>query len=204
EGFSDVPYEKGALFLRALEKAYGRQAFDQFLKAYFDRFAFQSITTADFRSYLQENLIDRDPARAVSLDEWLERAGIPATAPRLRSEPLEHVEKLGQGWAKGQVATNALPTGAWCTQEWLQFLRALPAQLKPQQMAELDGAFNLSRSGNSEITFQWLMMAIANHYQPAFPRLEEFLTTIGRRKFLKPLYEELVKTKDGKERARVI
>src|SRR5262249_10891439 len=65
-------------------------------------------------------------------------------------------------------------------------------------------AFNLSHSGNSEIAFQWLLMAISNHYEAAFPRLEEFLTTVGRRKFLKPLYEELVKTKEGKERARAI
>jgi leukotriene-A4 hydrolase len=204
EGFSDVPYEKGALFLRALEQAYGREAFDHFLKSYFDHFTFQSITTADFRSYLQENLMARDSGRAVSLDEWLEKPGIPASAPKLRSEPLQHVEQLGQSWAEGQVATSALPTKSWCTQEWLQFLRALPAQLKPEQMAELDGAFNLSHSGNSEITFQWLLMAITNHYEPAFPRLEEFLTTVGRRKFLKPLYEELVKTKEGKERARTI
>jgi aminopeptidase N len=204
EGFSNVPYEKGALFLRALEQAYGRQAFDQFLKSYFDHFAFQSITTADFRTYLQDNLSARDPDSSVSLDEWLQKPGIPVTAPKLRSRELEHVEQLGQAWAKGQVATSALPTGSWCTQEWLQFLRALPAKLKPEQMADLDRAFNFSRSGNSEITFQWLLMAISTHYEPAFPRLEEFLTTVGRRKFLKPLYEELVKTKDGKERARTI
>jgi leukotriene A-4 hydrolase/aminopeptidase len=204
EGFSDVPYEKGALFLRALEQAYGRQAFDQFLKSYFDHFAFQSITTADFRSYLQKNLIARDADKTVSLDEWLEKPGIPAEAPKLRSEPLEQVDKLGQRWAKGQMATSALPAGSWCTQEWLQFLRALPAKLTPEQMAELDAAFHLSQSGNSEIKFQWLMMAITNHYEPAFPRLTEFLTTVGRRKFLKPLYEELVKTKDGKERALAI
>src|SRR5262249_1440458 len=77
-------------------------------------------------------------------------------------------------------------------------------QLEPEQMAMLDRAFNLTHSGNSEIAFQWLSMAISNRYEPAFPRLEEFLTTVGRRKFLKPLYEEMVKTKEGKERARQI
>jgi hypothetical protein len=71
-------------------------------------------------------------------------------------------------------------------------------------MAELDHAFHLTRSGNSEIAFQWLLMAIKNHYQPADQRLEEFLLTIGRRKFIKPLYEELAKTPEGKERALAI
>ena len=68
-------------------------------------------------------------------------------------------------------------------------------------MAELDQAFHLTQSGNSEIAFQWLLMSIHNKYEPAYPRLEEFLTSIGRRKFIKPLYEELAKTPEGKERA---
>ncbi len=36
---------------------------------------------------------------------------------------------------------------------------------------------------------------------PAYPRLEEYLISIGRQKLIKPLYEELVKTPEGKERA---
>jgi len=71
-------------------------------------------------------------------------------------------------------------------------------------MAELDRAFHLTRTGNSEIAFQWLLMSIRNRYEPANPRLEEFLLTIGRRKFIKPLYEELAKTPEGRERALAI
>jgi hypothetical protein len=71
-------------------------------------------------------------------------------------------------------------------------------------MAELDRAFRLSASSNAEITNQWLLMAIASGYEAAYPRLGEFLTSMGRRKFLKPLYEALVKTPAGKERALAI
>jgi leukotriene-A4 hydrolase len=38
---------------------------------------------------------------------------------------------------------------------------------------------------------------IANDYQPAYRRLEEYLTTIGRRKLIEPLYRELMKTAPG-------
>jgi hypothetical protein len=41
-------------------------------------------------------------------------------------------------------------------------------------------------------------MSIRNRYEPANQRLDEFLTTIGRRKFIKPLYEELAKTRRAK------
>jgi hypothetical protein len=71
-------------------------------------------------------------------------------------------------------------------------------------MQELDAVFALTKSGNSEITFQWLLLAVKNRYEPAYPRLEAFLTEQGRRKFLKPLYEELAKTSEGKKRAEAI
>jgi hypothetical protein len=47
-------------------------------------------------------------------------------------------------------------------------------------------------------------MSIRNRYEAANARLEEFLLTIGRRKFIKPLYEELAKTPEGKARAVAI
>ena len=46
DGCTLVPYEKGALLLRTIEKAVGRERFDAFLRGYFDHFAFRSITTA--------------------------------------------------------------------------------------------------------------------------------------------------------------
>ena len=52
-----IPYEKGALFLTTLEKAFGRERFDAFLRAYFDHFAFQSITTKAFEDYLRKHLL---------------------------------------------------------------------------------------------------------------------------------------------------
>ena len=67
DGMTQVPYEKGALFLRSLEEAVGRDRFDQFLRAYFDRFAFQSITTNDFLSQLETHLLD-DPGGPASVD----------------------------------------------------------------------------------------------------------------------------------------
>jgi len=71
-------------------------------------------------------------------------------------------------------------------------------------LAELDKAHNLTARGNSEIAFQWLLMSIRNKYAPADARLEEFLTTIGRRKFVRPLFEELAKTPEGMKRAVAI
>jgi hypothetical protein len=83
EGATRLPYEKGALFLRSLEELFGRERFDRFLRGYFDHFAFQSITTADFVAYLREHLFAGDGGRSdsVPLAEWIERRAAGGRAP---------------------------------------------------------------------------------------------------------------------------
>ncbi|MCI0339023.1 MAG: M1 family metallopeptidase [Acidobacteria bacterium] len=203
EGVTQVPYEKGALFLRSLEETFGRERFDQFLKGYFDHFAFQSITTADFVAYLKKNLLDANPqlAARVTVDDWIYKPGLPASAPQPKSDAFAIVEQQATGWLQDKTPATKLQTKNWSTQEWLHFLRFLPEQLSPRQMQELDRAFKLTKTGNAEIAHQWLLIAIRNKYEPAYPRLEEYLTSIGRQKLIKPLYEELVKTPEGRDRA---
>jgi hypothetical protein len=203
EGATDIPYEKGALFLRHLEETFGRQQFDRFLRGYFDHFAFQSITTDDFVRYLRANLLDESPelAARVPVEDWIEKPGLPASAPRPHSDALARVEAEARRWLDGEAQASKIDSRGWTTHEWLLFLRALPLPLDRERMAELDRAFHLTASKNSEITNQWLVTAIASRYEPADQRLEEFLTSMGRRKFLKPLYEALVKTPQGRARA---
>jgi leukotriene-A4 hydrolase len=206
EGFTQVPYEKGALLLRHLEETFGRARFDQFLRSYFDHFAFQSIVTADFLGYLKKNLLDKSPelAAKVPVDEWIYKAGIPASAPRPASDAFSKVETQATTWLKGETPASKIQASSWTTHEWLHFLKYLPAELSKEKMADLDQTFHLTQSGNSEIAHQWLLMAIRNRYDAAYARLEEYLTTIGRRKLIKPLYEEMAKTPEGRARAQAI
>ena len=202
-----LPYEKGSLFLRALEDVFGRQRFDAFLRSYFDRFAFQSVVTADFLSYLRETLFAGDRTFSPeAIEEWIERPGVPSAAPNPVSASLEKVVRAAEDWSGGRLAARDVPWARWSTQERLQFLRRLPPKLPADRMRELDAALGLTGSGNAEIAFQWLFQALKSGYSPAptSARLEEFLLSIGRRKFIKPLYEELVKSEGGRERALAI
>ncbi len=203
DGFTGVPYEKGALFLRHLEETVGREKFDRFVRGYFDSHAFQSITTETFVDYLNKNLLEANlnlVSRA-DVDEWIYKAGLPKNAPVPQSDAFAKVETQAQNYLSGKIAANAVQTKSWTTQEWLHFLTSLPQDLGTGKMAELDKAFNLTNRGNSEIAFQWLLMSIKNDYAAANSRLEEFLTTIGRRKFVRPLFAELAKTPEGTKRA---
>ena len=203
DAFSEVPYEKGALFVRQLEETFGRERFDAWLRGYFDHFAFKSITTDDFKAYLRANLLDKHPdlAAKVPLDEWIHKPGLPASAPAPKSDAFAKVEAAAKQWIDGAVPAAKVQSAAWTTQEWLHFLKFLPAKLEAERMTELDRTFKLTEAGNSEIAHQWLLMSIRNGYAPADARLEQYLIGIGRRKLIRPLYEELVKTPEGGKRA---
>jgi|HubBroStandDraft_1064217.scaffolds.fasta_scaffold00093_8 leukotriene-A4 hydrolase len=196
--FSDVPYQKGRLFLSFLEARFGREHFDAFLHAYFDHFAFKSIDTEQFNEYLQANLLDRFPG-IVTRDQvlnWEHAPGIPADAVLPTSSAFEPVDQARAAWLAGTLAAKKLGPD-WVTQQWLYFLNNLPAALGPKQLAELDEARGLTKSQNAEIEHSWLQIVIRNNYQPSYPRLEEYLTSIGRRKLIVPLYAELMKTPSG-------
>ncbi len=180
DGMTQVPYVKGALLLRWLEEKHGRERWDAWLRGYFERYAFQSITTADFLAELERGFPGED------VRDWLYEPGLPKGAPR------PHYE------------FGAEPRQDWATHEWLHWLRAMPEKLPAERMAELDRQWGFTKSGNSEIAAQWLLMAVRSGYQPAYGRLERFLIEVGRRKFVKPLYAELAKTPEGLKRARRI
>jgi leukotriene-A4 hydrolase len=206
EGMHQIPYEKGALLLRTLEHLYGRARFDAFLKAYFDEHVFQSITTADFVAFLRDRLLSQgpQPEQSIDLDAWLERPGLPGGFAEPKSSRLAVIDQIAKSWLLGSIATAKLGAGEWSTQEWLRFLQGLPEKLSIEKMTELDQTFGLSARGNSEIAHQWLLLSIRNDYKPADPRLESYLTSIGRRKLVLPLYRALLATPSGRKRALAI
>jgi leukotriene A-4 hydrolase/aminopeptidase len=205
EGVSDIAYQKGYFFLRMLEENVGRKRWDAFLKKYFETHAFQSMTTELFLAYLRKNLIGGDMAleRRLNIDAWVFGPGLPENAPKVQSKEFRKVEAQVKAYLAGKPAAS-LETKGWTSHHWQHFLRKLPAELKPRQMAELDSAYKFSETGNSEILNEWLLKAIGSKYEAAYPALERFLTSMGRRKFLKPLYTELAKTPAGLEMARRI
>jgi hypothetical protein len=185
-------YEKGALFLRLLEETAGRERWDAFLRAYFDTFKFQPMTTARFVEYLKTAL--PDVVKKVDIDAWIYGPGLPANAPKPHSEAFAKVEAQAKAFAKGGSAA-ALEADQWSSHERVHFIQSLPA-LTPERMAELDKRFHFSESRNSEVLAVWLQKSIDSRYKAAYPAIERFLTGQGRRKFVKPIFEKLMSHPD--------
>lgn len=200
DGMTDIAYEKGAYFLQSIEEVVGREAFDQFLKSYFEVYKFQTISTQEFIAYLNEHLINQYQA-AINYEDWIFGPGLPANCPQVESDKFEKVDQVLQDFLSSKELTDEHKS--WSTHEWLHFIRALPED-DSEPMALLDDKLELSESGNAEIAAAWYEKSINNgYYKNITPQIRTFLTEVGRRKFLTPLYKAL-KNKDELELAKGI
>ncbi|MFT4253323.1 MAG: M1 family metallopeptidase [Caulobacter sp.] len=192
DGMTDIPYEKGAAFLRTIEKEVGRERWDAYLRGYFDRHAFQPQTAEGFIADLRANLFKGDAAleKKIDVQRWVYQPGLPENAVHVRSKAFEPVDAAAKAFAEGGAAPVEAWKG-WGTSERVRFVDSLPRKLTPEQLAAVEAAFGLSAQGNSEIRFAWLELAVANRYDPAVASLEQFLTGQGRRKFVAPLFAAL-------------
>jgi hypothetical protein len=204
-GTGDIAYDKGSFFLRKIEETVGRARFDAFLRRYFDTHAFRGVTTDDFLADLDRDLLTGhdDWAKAIDPPAWVDRPGIPAAIPKPSSRAFDRVDSEVGAWLDG-IPASQLASASWSTQEWLRFLHQVPRYLNGGRVAELDRAFGLSRSGNAEILCAWFELALQTRDPEIYPELEKFLSSMGRAKFLRPLYTALAATPEGKDRARAI
>lgn len=205
DGLTDIAYEKGRFFLRHIEQVVGRNAFDVFLKEYFNENAFKPMNTEKFLAYLNERLVkDRaDIKKKINADAWVYGPGIPEDAIVPVSTELEKAVKEANKFLKGSSALS-LNTKVWTTHHWLHFLRNLGSDLTIKQLKDLDVAFQFTNSGNSEILCDWFKHTITAQYSPARPALEKFLLQVGRRKFLTPLYTRLSKNEEDLKWAKAV
>lgn len=189
---NEAIYEKGTVFLKTVESVVGRDRFDPWLTQWFNAHAFQPATSEMFLADLRQNLIKGDAAleQRLMLDQWVYGTGLPANAARPDAAAFADVDRAVASYA----ASDALPFeawGGWTTAERLRFLQDVPQQRSASQLAALDRALGLSATGNSEIKFLWLELALRNRYQPAVGAAQQFLGTVGRNKFVSPLFRAL-------------
>jgi aminopeptidase N len=206
EAGSDFAYTKGAWLLRTLEASYGRDTFDAYLRGYFDHFAFQSITTDTMLAYLDENLIRTNPGHMSLADvkAWIDEPGIPRDAAVPKSPRFEAIASARAEWLDGKRDAASLDAKSWNTQEWMYFLDGLQKKLPAAEVAGLDAAYHLTGAANAEIARRWYLVAIRNGYMPAREAMAAYMTKIGRRYLVVPLYEALAKTPDGRAFAREV
>jgi leukotriene-A4 hydrolase len=181
---SAVTYEKGALLLRTLEHAYGREAFDAWLRGWFDRHAFQSVDSRTFEAEIKQL------GTKVDVKPWLYQGGLPANAapsPSTRAEQLQQLAATG-----GEIDPKT-----WSTVDWVVYLRALPKDVSAERLKALDAKHALTSTTNAEIAMYWLPLVVRADMRETAPAVEAFLVKVGRIRMVRPLYQAMIAGTDS-------
>lgn len=195
DGMTAIAYDKGYMFLRMLEETVGRETFDNFLKTYFEKHAFQAMDTDNFIDYMNANLLTTDELKlSAKTEEWIDGEGLPSNCPEVKSDRIEKVDLAVEGWSTDSINTADLDWENWLYQERYRFLTNLDDNVSLEKLNELNEAYKISSTGNNEVLFAWLEQAIRKGHTDSYPRLETFLVEVGRRKFLTPLYRAMTET----------
>ena len=190
---SAIVYDKGALFLHTAEAIIGRERFDEFMRGWFDRNAFQPATSEMFLADLREYVVqdDAELEEALMLEEWLYGTGLPENAVRPGADVFGTVDTAVAAYGETRSLPQAEVWNGWNAFEQRRFLEELPQQQSDTELAALNDQLGLAETGNNEVLFLWLEAALRNEYDPAVPQAEDFLARIGRNKFVEPLFEAL-------------
>ena len=186
-------YDKGTVFLRTMETIIGRERFDEFMRGWFDRHAFQPATSEMFLAELREYVVQDDAAleEELMLDEWVYGTGLPENAVAPDPAAFADVDGAAQAYAADGTLPATATWSGWTGAEQQRFLQELPDELSADELAAMNEQLGLSDTGNNEVLFLWLEAALRNEYQPAVPQAEQFLAKVGRNKFVEPLFKAL-------------
>ncbi|KAF1561683.1 UNVERIFIED_CONTAM: Aminopeptidase ltah-1.1, partial [Eudyptes robustus] len=209
DAFSTIPYEKGSAFLLYLEQLLGsNQRFEEFLRSYIKKYRRQSIVTNDWISFLKEFFADKkDALEAVDYAGWLNKPGVPPNKPKFDETLAEDCRKLAKKWAEAPIEElRSLDPEVFKKMESIEQVKVLDSvetgyNLSHERVALLEEKYKLSSSGNSEIRFSFILIGIKAKWTPIIPKALEFVSEVGRLKFVKPIYRKLFAWEESKQQA---
>ncbi|WP_298510913.1 hydrolase/aminopeptidase [uncultured Kordia sp.] len=204
DGMNSIAYDKGYLFLRTLEETVGRDKMDSFLKEYFNKHAFSTMTTEKFITYLNAELLEKNKVQ-FNVNDWVYKAGIPSNAAKIVSDKFQKVEEAITNWKEGSLNATDLCKKDWNIQQKIHFIRNIPKEISIEKFTALDNACQFSSATNSYIAMVWFEQAINHDYHAnnVDMQIENFLMTVGRRWYVSTLYKAFKRNDQLEEAIRI-
>jgi leukotriene-A4 hydrolase len=197
----------------ALDAANGTDAFATFLRSHFEKNKFATTTSEKFRaSYAAAFPV---ASAQVDWDAWLRAPGMPpvdvgayydgssSAASGDLARRWHLCDVLGMGSPSRPADVSAADVEGWSSTQIDHFLLSLleyrggTHPLSLPVIASLEELYGLSAYKNSEIKCKWLQLRLGAGDVDAFAPTAEMLRSMGRMKYLRPLYRSLKLCKEG-------
>ncbi|XP_043569231.1 leukotriene A-4 hydrolase [Chiloscyllium plagiosum] len=209
DAFSSVPYEKGFALLYHLEEQLGGpDIFMGFLKAYIQIFAYNSVTTEDWKKCLYTYFSDKtEILNKVDWNTWFHSPGIPPVTPHYDTSMDDDCISLCKRWS---IATDVEldcftenDLKEMTSQQKIEFLALLLLEppLRLNNVKRMQDLYKFNSVKNAEIKFRWLRLCLRAQWEKAIPLALEMVTVQGRMKFTRPLYRDLYNFEQAREQA---
>jgi len=198
DAFSVVPYEKGSTFLWFLEEKVGSgDVLEKFLKSYYEKFKYQSITSDMFKEYFLEYFANCDSVKDIDWSTWFYSPGMPPFKPKFDESLATECRSLAARWQEWDPASDCPFDGTEIKgfsggqiQEMLNTLmKGKP--LSVSALEKMDSVYKLNESTNVEVIFRWIRVGIAARWKKILPSAVELVSQQGRMKFVRPVYRDI-------------
>uniref|UniRef100_A0A665V068 Leukotriene A-4 hydrolase n=1 Tax=Echeneis naucrates TaxID=173247 RepID=A0A665V068_ECHNA len=194
EAFSSVPYEKGFALLYHLEELMGGpEVFMGFVKSYIQMFAYSSVTSEDWKSYLFTYFKDKvDVLNKVDWNAWMFTPGMPPV--KYDTTLADACIALSQRWIKAKdqdlSSFQDHDVKVLSSHQLIEFLSLLLHEdpLPLTHVKKMQEVYDLNAFMNSEIRFRWLRLCVRCRWEEAVPMALKMATEQGRMKFTRPLF----------------
>ncbi|KAG4410498.1 hypothetical protein IFR04_016367 [Cadophora malorum] len=199
DSFSSIPYEKGFHFLYYLEKLVGKPAFDKFIPHYFTTWSQKSLDSYDFKATLLDFFAsDASSSKAlqsVDWDAWFYKPGLPPK-PKFDTSMVDRCYALAESWSSPSYKPSPSDIEGLTANQIVVFLEKVQlfeTPLSPSKSQAMGKAYKLATSRNVELSFRYFGIGLTAKDESVYHPTAELLGTVGRMKFVRPLYRKLNK-----------
>ncbi|ORY81519.1 peptidase family M1-domain-containing protein [Protomyces lactucae-debilis] len=206
DSFSSIPYEKGFNLLYYLEHLLGEGPFAKYTRWYFEHFAGQSITSFQFKQSLYD-FFGKEEAQIKKLDgvDWNHKfysPGLP-TKPDFDTSLAVPCYNLAKRWINAQgkhkdgqsAGFAASDVDSLSAGQRVVFLETLESShfRDPDLVASLGDLYGFIETQNAEVAFRYYLLAVTCKQKNLYHAAADWVGTVGRMKFVRPLFRALNK-----------
>ncbi|KAL3847158.1 hypothetical protein ACJMK2_018086, partial [Sinanodonta woodiana] len=209
DAFSIVPYEKGFALLFYLENLLGGpEVFEPFLRAYIEKFKYQSLDTNTWKDFLYSYFHSEiDKLNTVDWETWFRGVGMPPVHPSYDDSMAQVCEGLAERWSSAPEEDLSQFTSedlrlllSVQVRDFLVRLNNKPV-LSLNKVKKMEEMYGFNRIHNAEIRYQWLRLGIKTQWEDIIPSALQFVTEQGRLKFTRPIYRDLYNWEKSRDAA---